>query len=226
MLKLSPSHAAAKSTDAVRCSVSGGAAAIDSFLNVYGQEYSAAHTEIIIGVGSDPLHPGEKKLADALRAIEIIAAMPFASVTLQTRSPLILLCVPLLRALGARARVSMAIECAEDSLARTLTPALPLCSERIAAASTLCGIGIQTSIHAVPLIPRDGLAALDSFAELLRGAKCEVQISSSVNLFANAAGDCSPDDFRLNKIIHPEAHKLLYHRLLKRGAGNAESRAA
>jgi len=113
-------------------------------------EWSRA--EIVVGIESDPLNPFEGKFDVMVKCLEEIAVDPPASITIQTRSPLIVLALPLLKRLQDRLRVVIAVEAINDSIHRQFSPFLPRPSERISAARTLHRFGIHTQLQIAPIV--------------------------------------------------------------------------
>lgn len=111
---------------------------------------SADSWTIILGAKSDPFIPFQGKFDSALRVIETMAALRPSMLFIQTRSPLIVLALPVLKSLGNAVCVTVALETVDETEAVRLTPSLPRPNERIKTARTLKNFGIRTLIQLAP----------------------------------------------------------------------------
>jgi len=120
------------------------------------------------GVTTDPFHPFEGKFDASMKFLRLFEKYRPGMLTIQTRSPLVLLALSVLQQLGDRVAVTIGIETPLDSVARRYTPELPKISERLSAASALRRFGLEVNLQVAPLLPygnweRDA----GEFAELL-----------------------------------------------------------
>jgi hypothetical protein len=113
-----------------------------------------SETSIVFGFKSDPFHPYKQKFDSALQIIELFSIYKPKKVTIQTRSSLILLALPVLKSMGDSLLVTIALESTSDVMNKRYTPLLPRPSERIKAARTLRSLGIHTLLQVAPLVPR------------------------------------------------------------------------
>lgn len=109
-------------------------------------------SHLVVGIETDPLYPFVGKFEVMVRCFELIADCPPAFLTIQTRSPLIVLALPLLKRLAAKLKVVFAIEAINDSLNQQYTPHLARPSERITAARTLHRFGIDVQLQVAPIV--------------------------------------------------------------------------
>ncbi len=105
----------------------------------------------VLGNQADPFLCGKNRIDLALRVIEFLSQQTDAIVHVQTRSPLSILALPLLKRIADRTLVTMGVETLNDTLAQRFTPWLPRPSERITAARAMHSLGIPTLIQAAPL---------------------------------------------------------------------------
>jgi DNA repair photolyase len=108
---------------------------------------------IFFGTSTDPYQPVEGRL---LITREILAAMVDEEVDwvlLQTRSPMVLRDLDLLRLLGDRVRVSMTIETDDDDVRRQFTPTSPPVAARIRTLARLRAADVPTQAAVSPALP-------------------------------------------------------------------------
>ncbi len=115
----------------------------------YGSDLSG-HV-FVFGNVNDPFLCGKNRIDLTLRVIELLATKTNALIHIQTRSPLAILALPVLRQISSRVCVTMGIETLNDTIARRVTPWLPRPSERVTAARAINTLGIATLIQAAPL---------------------------------------------------------------------------
>lgn len=108
--------------------------------------------KVIVGIESDPLHPFNGKFDVMIRCLDEIVADPPGQLVIQTRSPLLVLALPLLRRISDRIKIVMAFEALNDSIHHQFTPFLPKPSERMTAARTLHRFGIDVNIQVAPIV--------------------------------------------------------------------------
>ncbi|MCB0339798.1 MAG: hypothetical protein KDD53_09340 [Bdellovibrionales bacterium] len=103
-----------------------------------------------------------------MRFLQLFLRYTPGLLVVQTRSPLIVLAMPVLKRLGEHASVTMAIETNSEEVARKYTPNLPKVSERLQAARALRRFGVEVTLQVAPLLPYgDWRAEAGNFAELL-----------------------------------------------------------
>jgi DNA repair photolyase len=110
-------------------------------------------TQFYIGVLSDPFIPFEKGFDLTLKTLRLFEKYVPGHVTIQTRSPLIVLALTSFKALSPRLSVTIALETGVDRTVRHFTPELPSASERLKAARSLRSFGLEVTIQAAPLLP-------------------------------------------------------------------------
>jgi hypothetical protein len=112
-----------------------------------------ASTTIYLGVASDPFSSNTGHFEVSMRFIELFKRYKPGLLVVQTRSPLVVLAMPVLRALEKSARVTLAIETPLEEVAQRYTPGLPRVQERWKVADALRKLGVQVGIQVNPLLP-------------------------------------------------------------------------
>jgi DNA repair photolyase len=110
----------------------------------------------------DPYQPLEAKYKLTRQCLEILAENNWP-VTVQTRSPLVLRDVDILK-IGKEFNVGLSITTADDSIRKLFEPNAPLIKERVRALDELHRAGIRTYAMIAPILPQ-----ADTLAEMLAG---------------------------------------------------------
>jgi hypothetical protein len=212
-LQLFPGAAPQYATARLRCTLQAEPqTAVQTFLSSYRLLSPQEDLDLLIGTGHDPLHPFSPAFADMLQLLEYAARIELRKLILQTRSPLVLLAVPVLRALQDRLEIRIGIETLSDALAGQLTPLLPKPSERIAAAHTLTDLGIPVSFQVAPTVLRGSSSrTLENFASFLDRTPCPVRIIHPLQCLQSRL----PAARRLTELISPHAHRAVYNALIR-----------
>ena len=113
-----------------------------------------ARARIFCSSATDPYTPLERRLALTRGCLEVMARQPPAALLVQTRSPLVLRDVALLRQLP-RAGVSLTVTTADESVRRRFEPDSPSTARRIAALAALRAGGVRVQAAISPLLPGD-----------------------------------------------------------------------
>lgn len=113
-------------------------------------DWQSSH--LVVGIETDPLYPFVGKFEVMVKCFEAIAEAPPAFLTIQTRSPLVVLALPLLKRLASCLKVVFAVEAINDSINQQYTPHLSRPSERITAARTLHRFGIDVLLQVAPIV--------------------------------------------------------------------------
>lgn len=125
-------------------------------------------SKVYFGVSTDPFLPFEGKFDASMKFLEIFKKYTPGHLAIQTRSPLVVIALPVLKKLGKNASVTIGIETPKEEMVRDLTPALPRVAERLKAASALRRFGIEVTIQVGPVLPYgDWKNDAGAFAELL-----------------------------------------------------------
>lgn len=124
--------------------------------------------EIFFGTTTDPFFPFEGKFDASIRFLELFQRYAPGMLTIQTRSPLIVIAMPVLRKLGQRASVTIGIETGLEESAQRYTPGLPRVEERLKTAGALRRFGVPVTIQVGPVLPYgDWRHDADEFAHTL-----------------------------------------------------------
>lgn len=108
---------------------------------------------IYFGTTTDPFFPFEGKFDASMKFLELFRRYTPGMLHVQTRSPLIVLALPVFKALGKHVSVTIGLEsCLEDSVQR-YTPGLPRVEERLKTAAALRKFGIEVMLQVHPVLP-------------------------------------------------------------------------
>ena len=123
---------------------------------------------IYFGTTTDPFLPFQDKFDASMRFLELFKRYTPGLLVIQTRSPLIVIAMPVLSKLGKHCAVTFGIEtCLEESV-RRYTPALPRIEERLKTVTALRRFGIEVTLQASPILPYgDWKTDAPRFAEML-----------------------------------------------------------
>lgn len=125
-------------------------------------------SEIYFGNAQDPFFPFDSKFDVSMKFLEIFKKYMPGMLHVQTRSPLIVLAMPVFKSLGKHCSITIGLEtCCEDSASR-YTPSLPRVSERLKTIRALRQFGIEVKIQVGPVLPYgDWKSDAKKFAEIL-----------------------------------------------------------
>jgi DNA repair photolyase len=113
-----------------------------------------ARARIFCSSATDPYVPLEARLALTRGCLEVMAAHPPLALVLQTRSPLVLRDVALLRRIP-RAGVSFTVTTADEAVRRRFEPDSPRVARRIATLAALRAARVPVQAAIAPLLPGD-----------------------------------------------------------------------
>ena len=120
------------------------------------------------GTSTDPFFPFEGKFDASMKFLQLFQKYTPGMLVVQTRSPLIVIAMPVFRKLGARAAVTIGIETCSEECVDRYTPGLPRMSERLKTANALRKLGVEVNLQVCPVLPYgDWRGDARSFAELL-----------------------------------------------------------
>lgn len=112
-------------------------------------------TAIFMSSATDPYQGIERQLRITRGALAAFAERPPYRILLQTRSPLILRDIDLLRQLGDHLIASITVETDDESVRRAFTPTSPSIARRLDCARRLREAGIFTQIAIAPMLPNN-----------------------------------------------------------------------
>lgn len=123
---------------------------------------------IYFGVTTDPFHPFQGKFDATMKFLDLFKRYMPGLLVVQTRSPLVVIAMPVLQKLGAHAAVTMAVETNSQEHAQRYTPHLPRVEERLKAARALQKFGLEVTLQVSPVLPYgDWKLDAHKFAETL-----------------------------------------------------------
>lgn len=114
---------------------------------------------IVVGRKSDPFLPILEKLESSIALLDALCHYRGQHCVIQTRSPHVILAVPLLRNNAAYFSVCMGMETLSDLTAHTLTPSLASPTDRCVAVRTLTSLGLHCEVTLFPISTRPQTAA-------------------------------------------------------------------
>jgi DNA repair photolyase len=146
-------------------------------------------TTVIFGVTTDPFHPFDEKFATSMKFLEMFERFAPGKLVIQTRSPLIVIGLPILKRVKDTTTVAIGIETPSDEMRLRYTPNLPSVSERWKTVRALKRFGLKVGIQVSPLLPYgDWRNDAGAFAEDLAAEADWISIAS----IAQAAGSSRP----------------------------------
>ena len=123
---------------------------------------------IYFGTLTDPFLPFEENYDISMKILNILGKYIPLQLIVQTRSPLIVLSLPILKSLKNRLIVTIPVETNLQTVADKFTPNLPKVFDRINTASALKNLDIDVNFQVSPLLPYgDWKKDAQKFADLL-----------------------------------------------------------
>jgi len=127
-----------------------------------------ASSTIYFGTTTDPFFPFEGKFDASMKFLQLFERYTPGLLVIQTRSPLLVIAMPVLKKLGNRAAVTIAIETPLDEMVKRYTPGFTRVEERLRAATALRRFGVEVSMQVSPVLPYgDWKKDASSFAQML-----------------------------------------------------------
>lgn len=123
---------------------------------------------IVFGTSTDPFLPFECRFDASMKFLQLFQRYTPGKLIVQTRSPLVVIAMPVLRRLGKHTSVTIGLETQDEESVRRYTPGMPKATERLKAAQSLRHFGIAVTLQAAPLLPYgDWKRDAGAFAEIL-----------------------------------------------------------
>jgi DNA repair photolyase len=137
---------------------------------------------IYFGVATDPFFPFEGKFDASMKFLQLFQRYTPGALVIQTRSPLLVIAMPVLTKLAEHVTVTYALESSrEDSISR-YTPGAPRVAERVRAITALRRFGVQVTIQASPILPYgDWKRDAGEFADLINAHADSIVIGALTN---------------------------------------------
>lgn len=174
-----------------------------------------SNSSIYFGVSTDPFFPFDGKFDASMKFLDIFQRYTPGLLTVQTRSPLIVLALPVLKRLKNHVSVTIGIETHLDQVGKRYTPELPLICERLKAAQSLRNFGVEVTLQVYPILPYgDWRQDAPEFAKVL------VQAADYIHIKPMHDGSLRSDRLLKNNFV---ANKLALDRKfhwLRADAGN------
>lgn len=126
---------------------------LEGRLSLMQRKGELAQTVIYFGVNADPFHPFESRFDASMKFLNLFERFSAGQLVLQTRSPLLVVAMPVLRKLGSRLIVTIPVETSSPEAVAKYTPHLPKLSERLRVASILRKFGIKVHLQVAPMLP-------------------------------------------------------------------------
>ncbi len=108
---------------------------------------------VVFGVTSDPFHPFDEKFATSMKFLELFDRYAPGKLVIQTRSPLVVIGLPMLKKIRGSTYVTVGIETPVEEVARRYTPDLPTVSERWKTVRALRRFGLRVGVQVAPILP-------------------------------------------------------------------------
>jgi hypothetical protein len=125
-------------------------------------------TTVVFGVTTDPFHPFDEKFATSMKFLELFERYAPGKLIVQTRSPLIVIGLPVLKQVRHNTYVQVGIETPLEEVRQRYTPDLPTVAERWKTVRALKRFGFKVGIQVGPILPYgDWRADAGAFAESL-----------------------------------------------------------
>lgn len=138
-----------------------------------------ASSTIYFGTTTDPFYPFEGKFDASMKFLDLFQRYTPGLLVIQTRSPLMVIAMPVLRKLGKHAAVTIGLETNNEEMVRRYTPGLPRVQERVKMAAALRNFGIEVTLQVSPVLPYgDWKDDAKAFATLLTENSDYIHIKS------------------------------------------------
>jgi hypothetical protein len=141
---------------------------LERYLMRLSRQGLLAASTIYFGTTTDPFFPFEGKFDASMKFLQLFQRYTPGLLVVQTRSPLVVIAMPVFRRLGANAVVTIGVETPGEEAVRRYTPGFPKTEERLKAAAALRKFGIEVTLQVAPVLPYgDWKGDATAFAELL-----------------------------------------------------------
>lgn len=141
---------------------------LERHLMLLSQQGVLSSSLIFFGATADPFHPFDGKFDASMKFLELFLRYTPGMLCVQTRSPLVVLALPVFKTLGRHIHVTMGVETPSEAAVSRYTPSLPRVEERLRTAEALRRFGVPVSLQVYPLLPYgDWRRDAGAFAETL-----------------------------------------------------------
>lgn len=154
-------------------------------------------TTVVFGVTTDPFHPFDEKFATSMKFLEIFERYAPGRLIVQTRSPLVVIGLPILKKVRNTTIISIGIETPCEDTRQRYTPELPSVHERWKTIRALRRFGLRVGVQVSPMLPYgDWRNDAGAFAELL----CKEADFISVQSVAQTSSTARPSSSIARKL--------------------------
>jgi hypothetical protein len=141
---------------------------LERYLMGLSQQGILSASSIYLGTTTDPFYPFEGKFDASMRFLELFERYTPGMLYIQTRSPLLVIALPIFKRLREHCAVTIGIETCDEESVRRYTPGLPRVSERLKTATALRRFGVEVNLQVRPVLPYgDWKNDAGQFADLL-----------------------------------------------------------
>lgn len=148
--------------------------------------------EIFFGVAHDPFEGQGGHFAHALSLLEVFKTFKPRRLVVQTRSPLVVIAMPILKQLGEHVRVVVGLETNVEESILKYTPGLARCEERLKTIRALKRFGIPVAVQATPVMPYgDWRKDAGAYAQLLADLEVPILLPVEAQEYAARGGSKS-----------------------------------
>ena len=178
---------------------------------------------VYFGTIADPFSAFHKRFDNTMACLELLERYQPARVVIQTRSPMLISALPILKKMGDKAIANMFIESNKESSIARYTPGMPTISQRLLAIQGVRAQGVNLAVSVGPVLPYGGFErdAWD-FAELIDRYSDYVTLGSLAGNTESSQKSIKNMELARKleldkefKMLRPESHKPLLKALLK-----------
>jgi len=178
---------------------------------------------VYLGTIADPFSAFHRRFDNTMACLELLERYQPARIVIQTRSPMLIAALPILKKLGDKAIANMFIESNKESSIARYTPGMPTISQRLLAIQGVRAQGVKLAISVGPVLPYGGFTrdAWD-FAELIDRYSDYVTVGSLAENSESSQKSIKNMELARKleldkefKMLRPESHKPLLKALLK-----------
>lgn len=126
---------------------------LEGHLMRLSQQGVLSRSTIFFGSYTDPFFPFEGKFDASMRFLELFQRYTPGHLVVQTRSPLLVIALPVLKRLGKHVSVTLGVETNQEESVLRYTPGLPRIEERLKTATALRRFGVEVNLQVSPVLP-------------------------------------------------------------------------
>lgn len=165
-------------------------------------------TTVVFGVTTDPFHPFDEKFATSMKFLEIFERFQPGRLVIQTRSPLVVIGLPILKKVRSTTCITIGLETPRDEIRLRYTPDLPSVTERWKTVRALKRFGLKVGIQVSPMLPYgDWRTDAGTFADEL----CEEADYIAIKSIAQGSKGARPSNLIARKLTADRQFFWLRH---------------